>query len=194
MSQYLFWNFFLLYILYIYMKTWRFNSFLLITIHSLFLNKHGYLYVLVTFVRSLLSVNSKYTPCDPQNRIRSTMGQQKKRNVKTIFRVCLFHIFLIVTQIDFIEIELISHNTHLPTCYRKVRENAILFVFVSAIRFQTFPFTVIPQFQCVVQRCRQNVFAIRRKFNKRYWRIIIIYQCFQALSWRSIPNSTANYM
>lgn len=54
-----------------------------------FLNE-PYLCVPVAFVQSLSFVNSKYTPCDLQSRIQSTVG---KKNIKMIFSLLALHIF-----------------------------------------------------------------------------------------------------
>ena len=45
-------------------------------------------------------------------------------------------------------------------------------------------------FFILIKSSSKNVFSIGRKFYKRYWRIVIIYECFQTLTGCCVPNST----
>ena len=50
-------------------------------------------------------------------------------------------------------------------------------------------FRIIPQFQGIVKCGSEDVLSVGRKFDKRYGRIVIVYQRFQTLSWSRVPNS-----
>lgn len=72
---------------------------------------------------------------------------------------------------------------------RKIGEYAVFLIFVSGVCLQAFALRIVPQFQCVVQCGRQNVFAIGREFHKRHRRIIVIDERLQALSTGRVPNA-----
>lgn len=66
---------------------------------------------------------------------------------------------------------------------------AILFVFVTGVRFQAFTLGIVPQLERVVQCSGQNVFSVRRKFDKRNRWIVVVDQRLQTLSACCVPNA-----
>lgn len=60
---------------------------------------------------------------------------------------------------------------------------------MAGVGFEAFAFTVVPQFEGVVERGGQNVFTVGWEFDKRYWRIVVVDKRFQTLAGRSVPNT-----
>jgi len=81
--------------------------------------------------------------------------------------------------------------THDPfaTRHGEVGEDTVFLVLVPLISLEAFALGVIPQLECVVQRRRQNVFAVRGEFDKTHRRIVVVNQRLQALAAGCIPNS-----
>ena len=74
--------------------------------------------------------------------------------------------------------------------HRKVGKNAILFVLVTTVRFQAFAFAVVPQFESVVKRGSQYVFAVGGELDEGDGRVVVVDQSFEALPGRRVPDST----
>ena len=68
--------------------------------------------------------------------------------------------------------------TNLSTSDGKVGKNAVFFVLVSGVGLEALPLAVVPEFEGVVEGGRQNVLAIRGKFDEGHGGIVIVYQCF----------------
>ena len=59
----------------------------------------------------------------------------------------------------------------------EISEQAVLLILVSSVQFQRFALGIVPQFQRIVQRRRQDVLPVGREFDKTNGRIIIVDQC-----------------
>lgn len=81
---------------------------------------------------------------------------------------------------------------HNPLAARhwEIGEDAVFLVFVARVRLQALSLWVVPQFQCVVERRRQNVFAIGRELNEWHRWIVVVDQCFQTLAAGRVPDTT----
>jgi hypothetical protein len=83
----------------------------------------------------------------------------------------------------------IMPDAYLSTSHGKVGKYTVFLIPVASVGLQTFSFTVVPQFEGVVQSGGQNVLAVWREFHKRDGWIIIVYECFQTLARGSVPNA-----
>ena len=51
------------------------------------------------------------------------------------------------------------------------------------LKFKMFSYLgVVPQLESVVQGGGQDVLPVRRKLHERHWRVVIVYQCLEALA------------
>lgn len=82
-----------------------------------------------------------------------------------------------------------SVGTHLPTCHGEVGKYAVLLILVAGVCLQALPFAVVPELQCVVQSCSQDVLAIWRELHEGHRRIVVINERLQTLARGSVPDS-----
>ena len=72
----------------------------------------------------------------------------------------------------------------------EIGKNAVFFVFMARVSFQTLALGVVPQFQCVVQCSCQNVFAVGGKFDERNGWVVVVNQRLEALTRSRVPDAT----
>jgi hypothetical protein len=82
-----------------------------------------------------------------------------------------------------------SGNDPLSTRDRKISKDAIFFVLVPGVRFETLSLAVVPQFESVVEGGSQDVLPVRRELDERNGRVIVVDERFQALTRGCVPNS-----
>ena len=99
----------------------------------------------------------------------------------------LHHFFgLQIPNVDHIILR--SAHNPLAAGHRKVGENTVFLILVSRVRFEALALGVIPQFQRVVQRGRQDVFAVGTELDKGDRGIVVVYQGLQALARGCVPD------
>ena len=81
-----------------------------------------------------------------------------------------------------------SRDDPLAASDRKVGEDAVFLVLVSAVRLQTFALAVVPQLQGVVKGGCQDVLAVGRELDEGHGRVVIVDQGLETLAWKKIKD------
>ena len=91
---------------------------------------------------------------------------------------------------DVDQVVLGPRNDPLSTGHRKICEDAILFVFVAAVRFQALAFAVVPQLEGVVERGSQDVLSVGRELDEGDRRVVVVDQGLETLAGSRVPDAT----
>lgn len=89
---------------------------------------------------------------------------------------------------DVHHVVLTARHDPLATGDGEVGKDAVLLVPMAGVRLQALALRIVPQLERVVERCRQNVLAVRRELHERYRRIVIVDQRLQTLAAGSVPD------
>lgn len=63
---------------------------------------------------------------------------------------------------------------------------------MSGVCLEALPSAVVPQFESVVQRRREDVLAVGRELDEGDRRVVVVDQRFQTLARRCVPDSTVD--